>query len=65
MPSVGLVTEHHPWVVAYQAGKTIDEIADEAGVARSTVQLLLAGAGVTTRRPRSPGPGRPPKRKND
>lgn len=49
----------HRWVTEYQAGSTVAEIAERHDAPVSRVRMTLAGAGVTSKRPRTPGGGRP------
>lgn len=59
-PDVGDVTvAAHAWVVAYEAGEEIESIAARDGVPVSRVRSVLAGAGVTSKRPRRQSGGRP------
>jgi hypothetical protein len=54
-----VVAVTHRWVDAYEAGRTVESIAAADDVPVSRVRLLLATAGVTSKRPRNPAGGRP------
>lgn len=56
---VTLALVGHQWVAAYEAGESVEAIAAAENVPVSQVRSLLAGAGVTSKRPRRPAGGRP------